>query len=145
MIKKCKKHGDLTEKDIIKKGKLQSGRQAYRCKRCQQELHKSNYQSNKEKIVEKVKKYRADNVEKVIEWKRDYFEKNKERYRERKRENDKNLYAKSREELSDRYIKNLIIRRSELKFNDVPNEFVELKRSLYKLKTGIKKMKEKDE
>lgn len=144
ITKNCKKHGDLTEKDIIKKGKLKSGNQAYRCKKCMQDLHANNYQANKEKIRLKLKKYKEENLAKFKQIKKECEQKYRERDRDKKRERDKRLYLRQKEIMSDRYIKHLIAKRSLLKFKDIPPSLIEFKKVLLRTKLIIKQHKKED-
>lgn len=138
ILKTCKYHGNLYENDLIKKGKLKSGNQSYRCKKCMKEMHHKNYEMNKLKIKEKTQQYRSKNKEKVKEWKVDYYHKYKERDKEKKRKRDKKYYDKGKDQLNDRYIKHLIQKRTPLKYKDIPEELIKLKRTILLTKKQIK-------
>lgn len=141
ILKNCKKHGDLTANDLIKKGKLASGNQAYRCKKCMKELHSKNYANKKEIILKKIKEYKELNKERVKSWKKAYAKKHLERDRDKKRARDHKLYLKSKKGLEDRYIKHLICKRSMLRYQDIPKSFIEFKRILLQVKKTIKEHK----
>jgi hypothetical protein len=52
IIKKCKKHGGLTQDQIHPKGKIKTGKQYYGCKLCKKVVAKKYYTSHPEKIKE---------------------------------------------------------------------------------------------
>ncbi len=59
VVKKCLKHGNLSENQVIKSGK----HNPVRCRACYIEVRKNNYKKNKEKIKEKNKNWREANPE----------------------------------------------------------------------------------
>lgn len=137
MNKVCKKHGKLSDNDIIKKGFHKSGLPAFRCGKCMKEIHAANYKKNKDKILCKTKEYREKNQEMVKQWKREFFYKNRERDRGKKRERDKRHHKNMIENLTDSYMKHLISKRSNIKYNDIPLTLIELKRTLLLSKKAI--------
>lgn len=139
----CKVHGKLFEADLIKKGKLKSGNQAYRCRKCMKEMHRRHYEANREKVLGSIKKYREENRERVRTWKREYDCKYRERDAEKKRKRQRKLYYKQREMLHDRYIRHLICKRSLLRYGDITPSLVEMKRTLIIAKKYIKNSKTK--
>lgn len=137
-LKKCHKHGDLYKNDVIKAGKYANDEIRYRCKKCMKELHARHYDLNKIKILHSHKKYTEANEEKVRKIKRESNKKN--RYKHKDREN---LRKKLRErihtkELSDRYVKKLLVKRTGLSMSDVPDELIDCMRAVQKLKRNIK-------
>jgi len=78
IIKTCKKHGDLTQNQIIKSG-ITHGNQRYKCKLCMKEVHRNNYIKNKEKINEKTSEYKRNNRSRYNELNKYY----RERYNEK--------------------------------------------------------------
>lgn len=141
ILKSCKKHGDLEKKDLIKKSIDKKGVQKWRCKHCMSDLHKENYKKNKEKVLKKCKLYREENKELVLQWKRDYSKKHKERDRSKKQSRDKKRRINMVKNLTDEYMKHLISKRSAIKFNDIPQSLIALKRSLLIVKGKIKEQR----
>lgn len=137
ITRNCKKHGNLIGSEIIRKGKLKSGNQAYRCRKCMQELHKNNYNKNKNELYEKIKKYKQENKDLVRKWKRDFFVKNREKYLPSKRLRDRERHKKGVKDLTDDYLKHLISKRSSIKYSDIPKSLIELKRCLLMTKRKI--------
>jgi len=116
--------------------------------------YKKFYEKNEEKIKEYQKKYRENNKEKIKEYRKKYYEENKgkineyhKKYRENNKENLKELNKKYRENnkekikeyqkkineydsknLTGRYIKSLLTNKMSLKFEDIPQEIIEMKR-----------------
>lgn len=50
------------------------------CKKCTSKYHKEHYQKNRQKILERVTKYKNNNREKVLEGKRKEYQKHKDKY-----------------------------------------------------------------
>jgi transposase-like protein len=136
-MKQCPKHGKLSASDLIKKGKLASGKQAFRCKKCQKELHAANYKKNKTKINAKAKKYKQDHVELAREWRNAYYAKTKDKNRENKRTSDRKSNRKRVEEMSDTYMKHLIQKETKLAYGTIPESLINLKRSLVMVRKRI--------
>ena len=89
------------------------------------------YEANREKILENQKKYKEENKDKIKERRRKYYEKNK-KYQE-----------KRRKDLSDTYIKTLLIQKANLTFKDIPQGLIEAQRELIKIKRFIKRENQK--
>ena len=66
ITRNCGKHKNLTIDNFIKAGLNKSGSQRYKCKLCQQELRKNNYQKNKDKIKLKNQKWKDNNRERSL-------------------------------------------------------------------------------
>lgn len=156
ILKHCARHGRLTRKDVVANGKNESGTQSWKCRQCLKIYHSNHYSKHSHKI----KEYKEKNKDKVRVIKAKSYQKNKHKYgekaqaynrerrkdpvyleseRERKRRNDR----RSRETLSDAYIKKLIIRDEKISKYEIPQEMVELKRVNYLLNKEISKIKEK--
>jgi hypothetical protein len=127
---KCKKHGPLTQDNLIKKGKNKSGSQAYRCKFCMRDLHKKYYIKNKEKIDEKNRLYRKKNKEQMREMRREHYHATKKLNSSNKRKLDKKVNKKQVENLSDRYVKHLLSKNKKLKYGEVTQQLIEEKRKV---------------
>ncbi len=154
-LKTCHTHGKLYQEDVIKSGKSRDGSQQWKCKKCMKEIHKKNYELNKLTISEKHKKYRTENKEQVKKIKRESWLKHREKYL--KRENERRLRFKKLnpelykqndrkrvDELSDSYVKKIIVNRTSLKNADVPQPLVECMRVIIQLKRKIKKEKDQN-
>jgi hypothetical protein len=102
------------------------------------DLHRAHYEKNKDKLLRKTKQYREENKELVKEWKRNDQERNREKYRPRKRERDKKANKYAVKNLTDPYIKHLLSKNSEMKYTDIPEQLIELKRTLIKIKRLIR-------
>lgn len=63
IIKTCKKHGDLTIENLIKSG-INNEIQQYKCKSCMKEIHRKNYEKNREKINARTSAYKKLHREK---------------------------------------------------------------------------------
>ena len=163
--KTCKKcqEDKLLEFFTKNKGCL-SGRENT-CKKCTGIYNQNYYLINKNKIIERSKKYYADNTEICKERNKVYYKKNtgkcllinrawqrnnKEKVKEYRKKADikrggkahksakvwvKNnlerinyLKSKSRENLSDSYVKSIITKGSSVKRQLIPKELIELKR-----------------
>ena len=140
IIKTCKKHGELKQEDIIKRGKHRSGNPAIRCRLCMKELHANHYKRNKEKVAKKNKEYKQNNREKIREITNNYYAKIKDtdKYKEKHRISHQKDAKKKVETLSDRYMRQLISRGSGIKYSEIPDSLVSFKRSLLLAKKCIK-------
>src|SRR4029078_3144093 len=107
IIKICKKHGGLKKEDIWTNGKSKY----YSCKICKNEYQKKYRKINKPR----PQAYNA-------EWSKKYRSK-PERIQKRRK-----YRKKVRDDLRDDYIKQKIVRNSNLKISDIPKELIELKR-----------------
>jgi predicted methyltransferase len=77
MLKVCTKCKEaLPLSDFRKQSSTKDGLKYY-CKKCDNELAKSYYKKNKNKIVDKVKEWQKANPEKVKGYKKSYYGKNK--------------------------------------------------------------------
>jgi transposase-like protein len=137
----CKKHGKLSQDNLIKKGKNKNGSQRFRCKQCMKGLHRAYYEKNKDKLLRKTKQYREENKELVKKWKRNDQIINREKYRPRKRERDKKANRHAVKNLTDTYIKHLLTKKSDIKYKDIPQPLIDLKRTVMKIKRLIKRNK----
>lgn len=72
IIRFCKKHENNILSNFIKAGLNKSGTQRYKCKLCQKELRKNNYQKNKDKIKLKNKLWKLNNPERSKELNKKY-------------------------------------------------------------------------
>lgn len=148
IVKICQIHGELSA-DQVKQG-VYRGKKYKKCKQCEQargvEYHKRLY-ADPEKAESKRAKdraYWAENKEKVTA-KRQLPERQAKR-RETYKANQshynrlcKEKQQKYRDELHDHYIKKLIQNGDKsIKWDDIPPMMVEFKRTLIKLKKGIK-------
>lgn len=71
----CRKHKINGINEFIKAGLNKSGSQRYKCRLCQKELRKNNYQKNKDKINLKNKTWKKNNPEKSKELNKKYRKK----------------------------------------------------------------------
>lgn len=127
----CKIHGMMKLENFIKKGKHASGNQAYRCKFCMKDLHAKNYLKNKDKIDEKNRLYRQKNREQIREASKEYYHAKKDLNEKNKRRRDKRLNKKQVENLSDRYIKDLLTRHGKFKSDQItPSLIIEKRNNL---------------
>lgn len=144
--KNCLKHGELPENEIYvnKKGwKF--------CRICARDRSKLNRIENKEKVAALNKKWREKNIgyrknrsqpekERINKIQNQYYHQHKERYSELRKKNinrkiaDKNVVL----QLKDSYVKKLITQRSLMNSKDVTPEWVELKRTVIKIKRKLK-------
>lgn len=159
IIKTCKTHGELTQDKCIKSGASKKGTQLYRCKLCMQEMHRTHYLKNKEKLLQRSSEYRAANPEKVKESKQKHAKKlwqsNKDnpQFREQHRANarkwrqdnataerarDRRYSKRVVTELADPYIRDKLKRGTTLKNEDLPQELIELKRTVMLTKRLIR-------
>ena len=107
--------------------------------------NKESRLNNKEKFAERKRKWRLNNKEKIKE----YELKNKEKIAKRQKEwaiNNKEqliLYRMNeKNNLSDTYVKRLITARSPLRFRDIPQDLVALKRTEIQMKKHIQELKQ---
>ncbi len=69
-MKNCTLHGQLTDSQVYSNGQ---------CKECVKISRRKHYEANKEKIKERVKEYRVNNLDKCKAYHEEYREVNKER------------------------------------------------------------------
>ena len=151
-IKICQHHGALFIEDVIRQGLSKAGLPRLRCKKCMSEVHKANYEKNKEKLRKKHTEYRKNNREKVRQIHRESYQKNKhKRMSEVTRHNAllkqtydevlekrKNYNADQTYLMSETYIKRTLYRDSILTHKEIPVELVEAKKAILKLKRRIR-------
>lgn len=157
IVKVCMYHGPLDENQANKSKKTNGF--SYRCKQCQKESHKKHYEANKEHVKTKQKQYREENKEKVREIKRASYRKhgykynsNWKKYRLKRmmcdpeKEQIENTLRKrkARETLTDGYVRNIVVRRSNLKHKDIPQQVVDFARQVLLLKRKLKEIKDGD-
>ena len=126
----------------------------------EKERKKKYYEANKEKIKERCKKYREENKEKIkerqrkcyevtIEKRLEYGKKYKEANKEKLLEKSKKYYWKNkarvskrnkeiRDDLSDSYVKRILIDRTDLTHKDIPQGLIEAERELIKIRRLIR-------
>ncbi len=159
-ILECKKHGKCYSDDVIKKGKSRwTGEQGYRCRKCMKELHKAHYELNKTEVLLKNQKRRKADPEKVRLQKlnsrlkkqsvesqktRERFERWEKRNPQDAAERNRKFKIQSVRELNDSYVKQSIVKRSNLKSADIPQNLIEAKRAILFLKRRVKKDVEQD-
>jgi len=166
VVKKCTKCGllkDLT--GFYKNAKGKGGLQAH-CKNCAKVASKEYRLTNLEMCRAKKKLYCAKNRDMILAEKKRYYENNRDRLIRKAREyelnnrdkvnaahrnwNNKNIElrklinkrynTKSKGQLTDSYVKRILTKRSDLKFKDIPNELVEIKRTQLLIKRHIKEI-----
>lgn len=133
---KCIHHGELNQHQVIKKSTLKDGSFAYRCRQCMRDMQVKHYIENKTNILIKQAEYRKNNRERVLQHKREV--------RKGKPITDKDRMYKKRYErknidnLGDRYIKKLLVKRTKLSMKDIPQSLVDCVRAIKSLKRQIK-------
>lgn len=138
IVKICKKHGSLTKDDCYKSI-------YYRCKKCAYIKAEEWRIKNPLKAKEIRKKYHKDNKEKMLEKQRLYNRSDKSKAAHRKAWKEKNYTKKYHsipcKELHEKYVIQQIIRRSNLKKEDVPYCLIEITKIYIQLKRKIKELK----
>lgn len=154
IVKKCIAHGDLTEDQVIKSGKHKLGHQQYKCRQCMKEYHRSHYINHKEKVLQKCKdrklaapeKYKKIKYNSWLRHREKHLEKENLRRKKFKESNPEYYHRRDRirvATLEDTYVKKTLTLRSGLKNGDLPQELVDFKREVLKLRRLVrKKMKE---
>lgn len=159
-VKICDKHGKLFvhKGQVIKAGKEKSGAQRYKCKQCMKDYHKEHYKNNKEKVLAAHEKYKNQDPEKYRNIKnaskRKCWALNKEKYiknsieydkknPDKKRARQKRFKNNATKELRDVYVKQQIVRGTELLHKHIPQEMVDITRVIMKIKRISKNNKEK--
>lgn len=142
IVKVCRIHGNLSSEQVNFNGKKRDGSISLKCKACAKKTKALHYERNKEKIKQKHLAYIAKDPEKHREMKRKscrkYAYKYGTLYKLKKwakehpelfKEKDKNRYERRIINLSDNYIKGLIVKRNKIKRDQIPKEIVDLKRT----------------
>ncbi len=94
------------------------------------------YLKNRDKINKAVKKWRSQNIEK---WKKYIKKWNKNNIKKVRKRRNKWL-QKERKECGDGYIKKIIISNSILKYSDIPQQLVEIKKRQIKLRRKLNEL-----
>jgi hypothetical protein len=119
---------------------------------CHRKANKVYYEKNREQIRTRAREEGGVYREYQREYQREYRQANKESHkelckkwvtnnRERMREILRRSSAKGREACSDTYVKGRLIKGSSLKFADIPQGLVEVKRLQLLIKRELKKGK----
>jgi Zn-finger protein len=140
-LKICSFHGDLFRDGVIKNRTDRLGNAIWRCKKCLQIAHQKHYANNKKKVLEKTAEYREKNPEKTKQIRNISAKKHRNKYRERENHRKKLIERKYAIELSDRYVKKIIVKRTNLSTKDIPPTLIEIQRVITMLKRNIKKDK----
>lgn len=127
---------------------ISRGRFRAQCKMC----FKERYMKDSERIKEINAKWRAKNAERykaynkkwvsenkelVKEYKQKWLNNNSERYKELKQKwasENPNYYKLDRDNLSDRYIKDLMRKQTGIHYSHIPQGIIEAKRQTIKIK-----------
>lgn len=107
----------------------------------------------KKKTIEYKRNYRKNNPNYVKYWndiahlkyahkKHEYAKTYREKHTEKLKLYSKNRFQFNKNNLTDTFIKSIIVRRSVLKNSDIPQELIELMRKYLKLRKDAKKAKE---
>jgi hypothetical protein len=153
-IMRCTHHGDRFLENVIKSGvDKTNGKQRFKCKECMKRIHAENYKKNKTKILAAHNRYKEQDPEKYREMKnaskRKCWALNKEKYIKKSLDYDKKNPNKKRlrqrrfknkavKELADVYVKNQIVRDTRLKWADIPQEMVDIKKGIMTIKRLVK-------
>jgi len=124
--RRCRVCGEEKPLDkLVKRKSCKYGRDTF-CKECQAAETKCWRNNNKDK----VRKQRRDNYKKNIDKRRKMAKKYYKKYKERDwyKEKYKRWNDKQQRELTDNYVLKEITKNSDLKFNEIPKELIELKR-----------------
>lgn len=153
----CKYHGQLTKEECIRAGKQKSGALRYRCRACMKEMHRKNYERNRDRLLQKHAVYREVNKEKISEIRKAYWQKikdkpektanarikNKEyrqKHREKIRKRESEWKRKTVELLTDSYLKRLISESKGIPRAKIAREMIEAKRNELKQKRALKQL-----
>lgn len=145
VVKYCHTHGALTRAQCNSNGKHPSGNQAYRCKQCLSVSHHKYYEKNKDDVNAKHLQYKINNYEKVLAGKRASYRKNRAYYPKRPKYMDER-YSESTYQfdhegrllLEDWYVRELIAKNHGCRSGEIPQEVVDLKREVIKIKRFIR-------
>lgn len=141
VVKNCIKHGALTIDQVVKAGKHNSGNPAFKCRLCLKEAHRNHYAKHKERVKKKCAEYRDQNPEKVRQTKKNWWSKNlqsKKEWRRKDKIANPQKYKRYEYErvvnLTDGYVKKILVKRTTLRCKDVPQEMIQVKRHLLQIK-----------
>lgn len=153
ITKHCKKHGDLSEDNIIIYTRDK------RCRICTQESQHKSYLKCRDKRIAYVKNWALSNKDKRAatskKWKelhgKQYYQLHKEKikkscaeyqkkYKDRKNQWCSKSYKKKINECADSYIRKLLIQNTNLKVSHIPLELIEVKKLHLKIKRKLKEM-----
>ena len=135
IVKVCRAHGELTLDNVYPF--LQRNKLNYHCKKCDAKASLKYYAKNKEAKPLKMRQYYIKNREACLATTRKWLVKNKER----KLAAGKAAAKMASANLSDYYIKKLLIGRSSkiLKWSDITDpDLIELKRTTLLIKRSIR-------
>ena len=138
IVKVCKTHGNLTREQVIKKNKSASGLQLYRCKACLKIFHRNHYEKNRERLLQQAKDFTINNRELYLERKKIYSKTYREKHKDEERARIRRLDKRYRDSLDDKYIRKTLTRRSSLKAKVIPQEMVDTKKTIMKIRRKIK-------
>jgi hypothetical protein len=150
IVKICKVHGELTEKDCTL---ISPSKKYLRCKKCKYEGTNAWRKDNREKLNAICRLYAKKNRKKISLKDKIYRKKNKEKYQEyqnkwRKKNPEKVNRAESKrakkqsENLTDNYIKRRLYNsRFKLSATLIPKDLINLKRTLILIKRKTKEIK----
>jgi len=149
IIKICIKHGSLTKELVIKSRINSKGKRTYRCKICMKIQHKNHYEKNKLKILSKNKKYFDEHPDFKNRSKRKMYKLNPKKYiaksvkwdkenRERKKDRQKKFKTEAVSNLFKSYVKQTLVRGTNLMHKDLSDELVNLAKAVFTLKRKIK-------
>ena len=143
IVKTCIHHGELTREQV--NVSVSRGKTSIRCKLCQRASHSVYYERNKDKVRAKCKEYREKDPVKLRLMKRrsalKHYDKHREKRNRTKRINwykyhDRKLFQlrerkrKGIEDLSDSYVLRQLKRCLDMQYNEIPKEFIEIKRAM---------------
>lgn len=155
IVKVCKKHGELRKAQTWIKNYYKNGsiKRYLLCKVCLCEQSSARYIKHKEdfkrRSMEYYKKTLKKNPDKYKEYRRSYYKKNRDKMIARQKVNYQNLkdyhynYGKNqRLELHDSYVKEVLIKHTNLKYKDIPEKLIECKREILLLKRQAREYNE---
>lgn len=145
IIKTCKTHGALKREQVVKKTKSATGEQLYRCKACLSIFHRNHYEKNRERLLKQTKDFNNADRERYLTRKRKYSKKYRELHGDEERLRIRKQDRKYIDNLDDRYVKKLLTKRSNMKGTDMPQQLINLKRVIVKIKRKVKEIKDNNE
>ncbi len=129
----CNKHGKLYVSDVNRSELTKTGKQRYRCKRCQKDQHTRHYEANKALYRLKQQQFRKEKPELVAAQRKRY--RKKDSYK-RIRTIQEKVWVRN---LATHYVKKIIAKKHKgLLYSEVPAELVELQRLVMQLRREIK-------